>query len=251
LSQPWNLARVKYTLRRLASLRSSGAAKGEAFYDRMYDTEAEYGKDFRDSMYLAVWAQVYSHLRQIPDARVLEVGCGSGQFASFLQTLGFTGYVRGFDLSSQAVETARRRVSYQFDQGDATRPENYRGDYNTVVSLETVEHIPDDFSMLVNIPAGTTLVMTLPDFEYESHYRWFTNPRQIEKRYYRYLDIRSITKIQKWYVVLATGGSFQPGWLHRVFRTRRPVNGSFFWERYFRPALGYMVRPLLRGAFSR
>ena len=214
-----------------------GPARGQAFYDRMYDTEKEYGLDFRDSMYLAVWARVYMFLRRIPGCRILEAGCGSGQFAAFLNGLGFRDYAKGFDLSGQAVEIARKRVDFNFVQGDATEPEAYAGDYNTIVSLETLEHIPDDFSALRNFPAGKFIVITLPDFEYESHYRWFTNARQIEKRYYRVLDIREIVKVEKWFVIFGTVDPIVPGAARRIFRTRARVNGSFFWSRYLKPPL--------------
>lgn len=243
--------KLKYTIRRLFRLRSQGPAKGQGFYEEMYQTEEEYQKDFRDSIYLAAWAQAYRFLRQIPEARVLEVGCGSGQFASFLNFLGFRNYLKGFDLSNQAIEIAKGRVDFNFAQGDAYNAREYEGDYNTVVSLEALEHIPDDLAVLKNIPAGKFLVISLPDFEYESHYRWFTNSRQIEKRYYRYLDIREIVKVEKWFMVYGKTDPITPSLWQKIFRTHGRVNGSFVWKRYFKPFVGFFVKPLIRAIFSR
>lgn len=251
MSSPTELEKFRYRLGRLIRLGKGGPARGQEFYDRMYDSEQEYALDFRESMYLSLWARVYMFLRRIPGARVLEAGCGSGQFASFLARLGFRDYVRGFDLSGQAVQTARKRVDFDFVQSDATDPDAYAGDYNTIVSLETLEHIPDDFSALRHFPAGKFVVITLPDFEYESHYRWFTTPRQIERRYYRTLDIRRIVKIEKWFVVFGTVDPIVPGTLQRLFRTRAPVNGSFFWSRYIRPPFRAVFRPVIHAWFSR
>jgi SAM-dependent methyltransferase len=217
----------------------------------MYNTEEEYRKDFRDSIYLAAWAQAYRFIRQIPEAKILEVGCGSGQFASFLHFLGFRNYFRGFDLSNQAIEIAKGRVEFLFAQGDAYHPKEYEGDYNTIVSLEALEHIPDDLAVLKNIPAGKFLVISLPDFEYESHYRWFTNARQIETRYYRYIDIQKIVKVEKWFMVYGKAEPITPSLAQKLFRTRGRVNGAFFWHRYIKPFTTFFVKPLVRAIFSR
>ncbi|MFA5866053.1 MAG: methyltransferase domain-containing protein [Phycisphaerae bacterium] len=251
MTQRSDWEKLKYTFRRLMKLGSQGAAQGEAFYNTMYDTEGEYRRDFRDSMYLAVWSQVYRLLRQIPQAKVLEVGCGAGQFAGFLNFLGFGNYVKGFDLSSQAVEIARTRAPFNFIQANACDPEAYQGDYNTVISLETLEHIPDDFAALKNFPPGAFLIASLPDFEYESHYRWFTNARQIEKRYYRYIDIQEIVKVESWHVVFGKVDPVAPSFLQRVFKTRSRVNTIFLWNRYIKSTLKILIKPVIRAVFSR
>ncbi len=243
--------KLKFTFRRLFRLRSQGPAEGQGFYEEMYNTEEEYRKDFRDSIYLAAWAQAYRFIRQIPEAKILEVGCGSGQFASFLHFLGFRNYYRGFDLSNQAIEIAKGRVDFNFAQGDAYSPKEYGGDYNTVVSLEALEHIPDDLAVLRNIPAGKFLVISLPDFEYESHYRWFTSARQIEKRYYRQINIQKIIKVEKWFMVYGKMEPIIPSVLQKIFKAHGRVNGTFFWYRYFKPFLGFFIKPFLRAIFSR
>jgi len=245
------LQELKYRLDRLLKLGRSGAATGQGFYEDMYNQEAEYRKDFRDSIYLAVWTQVYRYLRQIPEAKVLEVGCGSGQLAAYLNFMGFDGYVKGFDLSNQAVEIARGRMNWNFFQADARDAQAFEGDYNTIISLETLEHIPDELSVLKNMRPGTFLIMSLPDFEYESHYRWFTNPQQIEKRYYQMIDIRQIVKIEKWYVILGQINPITPTFFQRFFKTRSEAGLKFFWNRYFRPLLGFLCKPLIRACFSR
>jgi len=251
LSSPSEMQEWKYRLRRLLKLGSTGPAEGQAFYEDMYNQEEEYRKDFRDSIYLTAWTQVYRFLRQIPEAKVLEVGCGSGQLASFLRFMGFDGYERGFDLSNQAVEIARQRLNLNFQQGDACDPKVYEGDYNTIITLETLEHIPDDFSAMKNFRPGVFLIMSLPDFEYESHYRWFTNARQIEKRYYQYLNVRQIVKVEKWYVIFGKIEPFNPSILQRAFRTREQPGLRFFWSRYLHPLLGSLGKPLIRACFSR
>jgi len=228
-----------------------GPAKGKDFYENMYNTEQEYHHDYHDSIYLAVWAQVYRFLRRIPDVRILEVGCGSGQFASFLNAMGIQSYFKGFDLSDQAIQIARQRVGFDFSQGDACDSKNYTGDYNTIVTLETMEHIPDEFAALNNMPAGKYIVMSLPDFEYESHYRWFTCTRQIEKRYYRHIDIQEIVKIDHWYVVFGRTGSFAPNWVQRLFRTRRQAGADLIWRYWIRPTISWIAKPAIRAIFSR
>jgi SAM-dependent methyltransferase len=94
-------------------------------------------------------------LRPMKFESVLDVGCGQG---SFLQELQFDfPNIRpyGIDISSTAVELARKRIQNgQFRVVDITS--DFLGSrYDLVVCSEVLEHIPDDLRALENLKKMT------------------------------------------------------------------------------------------------
>jgi len=74
--------------------------------------------------------------------RVLEIGCGNGAFAEYLERLGFD--VVGVDSSGSGIRIARERgTSCQFACFDIYEelPEGWLGAFDAVVSLEVIEHL--------------------------------------------------------------------------------------------------------------
>jgi len=74
--------------------------------------------------------------------RVLEVGCGNGAFAAYLERLGFD--VVGVDSSATGIRIARARgTSCQFECFDVYQelPGGWLGAFDAVVSLEVIEHL--------------------------------------------------------------------------------------------------------------
>ncbi|WP_280315199.1 class I SAM-dependent methyltransferase [Nocardia abscessus] len=70
---------------------------------------------------------------------VLDIGCGPGDTATYLASLGYQ--VTGLDIAANAVEQARDRaaergVSLTFDTADATVLHGYDGRFDTVVSSQ-------------------------------------------------------------------------------------------------------------------
>ena len=78
------------------------------------------------------------------ESRVLDLACGVGYGSAILKLAG-AGQVTGVDLSDQAVAYAREHyaapgVSFVCSEGAAFTP---AGLFDVVVSLETIEHVPD------------------------------------------------------------------------------------------------------------
>jgi SAM-dependent methyltransferase len=114
--------------------------------------------------------RVYTMLSSIPrTARVLDVGCGDGQFLHFLKTLGFT-QLRGFDTSENQLEKCRKYATRDVENGDAFDwLARHPAAFDLVVCNHLIEHIPDaqllDFvGLLVGAVApGGALLITTPN----------------------------------------------------------------------------------------
>lgn len=90
--------------------------------------------------YLA--APVVRHLQQANARRVLDLGCGNGDFTGFLATRGFQ--MQGCDGSASGVELARASFpAIPFFQHDFAEPlpAQYAQAFDAVISMEVLEHL--------------------------------------------------------------------------------------------------------------
>jgi SAM-dependent methyltransferase len=100
-------------------------------------------------------------------SRVIEAACGTGFGAALLADAG-AAQVDGFDLSAEAIQEAQAkhaRANVHFEVGDVTHLPVAPGSYDFFVSLETIEHLENDQSLLVEAlrvlkPAGRFLCST-------------------------------------------------------------------------------------------
>jgi 2-polyprenyl-3-methyl-5-hydroxy-6-metoxy-1,4-benzoquinol methylase len=169
------------------------------YYDRIFTREDDYRAHYRDSRYYVVWTQVVALLRHVPSPRILEIGCGPGQFARYLYDEGFRDY-HGFDFSPEAIRRAREVSPQSFEVGDAAAEEPYRKDYNVAIVLEVLEHVSDDLTMLARLHRNTVVLFSLPDFDDEAHVRFFRSAQDIVTRYQPVVDLRRIVRIDRWFV---------------------------------------------------
>jgi SAM-dependent methyltransferase len=98
-----------------------------------------------------------------PDVRVLDAGCGSGRLLDELRDYG---HVTGLDLNPDSVEVARSRGHEDVVQGPVEQLPWDDETFDLVISLDMVEHTPDDRVTLrelrrVTKPGGRFL-MTVP-----------------------------------------------------------------------------------------
>jgi 2-polyprenyl-3-methyl-5-hydroxy-6-metoxy-1,4-benzoquinol methylase len=88
-----------------------------------------------------VWPVVLRMMPTLP-CRVLELGCGNGVFASELVRRGHA--VTGLDASQSGIMIAKQResrVSFHNRSVYDPTPEGWVGQFDVVVSLETIEHL--------------------------------------------------------------------------------------------------------------
>lgn len=147
------------------------------FYDEIYS------KPYNTDRYLPIYETVIRLLleKSRSDSVVLEVGCGTGALALMIKKEGIR--YRGFDFSEVAVNQAQRLVGPgRVFVADAYDPEQYKGDYNTAVLVETLEHV-DDLKVLLNIRAGTRIIATFPNFDNEAHLRIYEDIEVVRERF--------------------------------------------------------------------
>jgi 2-polyprenyl-3-methyl-5-hydroxy-6-metoxy-1,4-benzoquinol methylase len=138
---------------------------------RKYDRWHEGGDVPEDDQYEEPWHVLASmHLGAVRGLKVLEIGCGRGGFAKYLVDQGAD--LIAADFSEKAVEIARRRrasapkceIMVADIQDIPFAPETF----DVVVSLETLEHVPDPDRALAELIRVTKvngrIVITTPNY---------------------------------------------------------------------------------------
>jgi len=159
-------------------------ARDADWYDARYASEEAYRIHYTATSYYFLWCVVAERMEQAGVGSVLEIGCGSGQFACLLRDRGMERYW-GFDASRAAVELARSTCpQYEFFVANALQTDLYtRLHYDAAICMEVLEHIEEDLDVLRNIPQGTTFFGTVPNFPYVSHVRHFADCAEVAERY--------------------------------------------------------------------
>jgi ubiquinone/menaquinone biosynthesis C-methylase UbiE len=109
--------------------------------------------------------------RITPGATVLDAACGSGYGTEILSQK--AGHVIGVDISDQALVYAKQRygrANIEFKRADLCQGIDLPdGHCDTVVSFETLEHVPNQHRMLSEfhrlLRPGGTLIISTPDRE--------------------------------------------------------------------------------------
>lgn len=168
-------------------------------------------QDFRRRLLL-------DHLRRLfPESggplRLLDVGCGTGDFARDFREAFPRGEYLGIDVSAVGVEICRRKVpSAAFERQDLLDPEpvepRWQSWATAAVCSEVLEHVDDPASILENVKPylapGASLIVTVPGgpmsaFDHHiGHRRHFTNA-----------DVRALLE-RSGYVVRGTWGAGFP-----------------------------------------
>jgi 2-polyprenyl-3-methyl-5-hydroxy-6-metoxy-1,4-benzoquinol methylase len=197
--------------------------KSADYYNAIFKESESYQCDYKNSKYYFIWAYIVQALRKIPNPKILEIGCGTGQLAHYLYDEGFHDYY-GFDFSEEAVKIARRRVPLSFDIANALDGIAYDRDYNVVIATEVFEHIENDKAILKNIKRGAHVFISLPTFNSPAHVRCFKTSISILHRYYNFIESPKIFKMSKWFVCHGTKQIAITKGLGKLFKSRNPLN---------------------------
>jgi 2-polyprenyl-3-methyl-5-hydroxy-6-metoxy-1,4-benzoquinol methylase len=107
--------------------------------------------------------------RDLLGRAVLEIGCGRGGFAASLCRRG--AIVTASDLSSAALEVARKAftdLDVKWLQADVQQLSFEDSTFDTVISCETVEHVPNPPRAIAELARvlrpGGTLILTTPNY---------------------------------------------------------------------------------------
>ena len=162
--------------------------KNADWYDKSFVARDHWRKKYNNSPHYFIWTVIIDRLIHsgvgIPS--ILELGCGSGQLACYLMECGVTNYV-GIDFSRERINFAKQLCDkFDFVEGDFFTLDFSQYDYDTVICLETLEHIEDDIKLMMKIKSGVRFIGSVPDFPFISHVRYF---RDIDEVYQRYSDL--------------------------------------------------------------
>lgn len=129
----------------------------------------------------------------IPNSRILEVGCGRGEFIQSFIDFGFDGY--GFDISNYAKDKFPEK---KFKQGDFLKGEYYDNEYFDIIFTKSfVEHIHDPeeiFEKFYSLLKKDGILITMtPEWKYNiiDFYEDYTHRTPFSKESLR--DIHLIT----------------------------------------------------------
>jgi len=140
----------------------------------------DYSAPYESSIYIKMWRDVYIRLR--PYKSILDLGCGTGQFAEGIPSI--VNYM-GVDFSSVAIEQAKQRNKYfKFTCDDVFSAigKMNLGKYEVVVMLEFLEHIWDDLRLMNQIK-GKRYIASVPSFMSDTHVRYFSSEHEVLEKY--------------------------------------------------------------------
>jgi 2-polyprenyl-3-methyl-5-hydroxy-6-metoxy-1,4-benzoquinol methylase len=172
------------------------------------------------------------HLPAVPNGRALDVGCGSGEILSNLQSLGWK--VQGVDFDPAAVEAAQAR-GVIVHQGDLFEQNFPAESFDAIVMSHVIEHVPDPLSLIQEceriLKPGGRLVMVTPNPKSLSHF-WFGKAwRGLEPPRHLYIQtqasLQSLTsKAGFEHVEMRTSARFAEGMFLRSFEIQRRQLGN-------------------------
>jgi len=165
-----------------------------SYYGKQVD---KYSLKYSESPYFLIWKRI---IQCIPGtaSRIIDLGCGNGQFAQMLKDLGYTKYV-GVDFAKPHIQSAKKRgLPFEFIHSNfytVERISDYT-QYDVVILSEVLEHIERDLEVLEKIDDGKIVIFSVPNFDCENHVRHFHSPQEVISRYSQSLDISKVHEIK-------------------------------------------------------
>ncbi len=183
------LAGVTRRLSRNLGPAGTWRARPATWYDDIYQSHPEYRKHYTQCRYYPLWSVVADRLIRSGAKRILDLGCGPGQFALLLADKGITQYC-GLDFSDAAIQAARALCpAFQFRTADICQAGVLESlEYDCCLALEFLEHVEDDTGVLRRLRRGCRFYATVPNFPDAAHVRHFSTVQEIESRYGEYFS---------------------------------------------------------------
>jgi len=191
------LAALMEVQRQHAAGRAEAGEAAASYYDAIFRGSSKYAQHGSVSEYVGVWREITDSLIAAGTRKVLDLGCGPGQFAEYLRecpaTIGYT----GIDFSEVAIQQARVRCpDYRFEVVSLPNASAVqRFDFDAVICTEVLEHIDQDLSLIESIPAGVEVLATVPNFDSFGHLRYFRSAAQVVERYGHLIGNLQVTPI--------------------------------------------------------
>lgn len=168
-----------------SSSKLNSVELSQAYYDDIFRESQEYAKDVNESVFRNTWDEVASRIEQGGYVRILDIGCGPGQFAEHLIRRCPSVEYTGVDFSKVAISAAKERCpSVAFIEADIFQTDILeKGEYDLVVALELLEHLENDLALLNKIPVGKKVMFSVPNSDAFAHIRFFPSEEAVTERY--------------------------------------------------------------------
>jgi ubiquinone/menaquinone biosynthesis C-methylase UbiE len=125
-----------------------------------------------------------------PDANILDVGCGTGKGQD---AFGRFGTVYGVDFSQDALQFCHQRGLDRIARADAEALPLQSEKFDVVVTLDTIEHVPDDYKAIAEISRvlkpGGILLINVPA------YQWLWGPHDVALMHHRRYSRTQLRKL--------------------------------------------------------
>ena len=177
--------------------------KDKEYYNEIFKTAPQYSLsvDSEHSWHADLYDYVISLFNK--DDLIIELGSGTGQFAKYIIDNGFN-YVLGIDFSETGIELCQKRCpNVKFICEDLYNVNLLAFDYNTILSLETMEHINGDLEVISKIKRGSKVIISVPSFDGDSHVRFFNNRDEVLDRYYHLFSEIDVIQVNRYFVIVA------------------------------------------------
>lgn len=128
--------------------------------------------------------------------RLLDVGCGIGQFVTTANESGWD--ARGVDLATAAIETAQR-LGARCEEIDLFDPQLRAASHDVVIMSEFIEHVAPPGRFLARaeelLDRGGVLYLTTPNFDSLQRFLLRQHLPWIHPEHWLYFDPRSIARV--------------------------------------------------------
>ncbi|HRI18696.1 MAG TPA: methyltransferase domain-containing protein, partial [Burkholderiaceae bacterium] len=174
----------------LRQMRSGSRAASSAYYDAVFADSPKYAQGGEASEYAPAWQAIADLLRGSGSRRILDLGCGPGQFAEYLAGQLPAIEYTGIDFSGVAVSRARQRCpNFLFEKRELPIAQfNGLPPFDTAVCTEVLEHVEADREILAALPPGTRIVASVPNYDAFGHLRTFEDADSVRRRYGQLFD---------------------------------------------------------------
>ena len=110
--------------------------------EQFYSNAKEYAEQLKNhnlEVYRKFLNKILKYTKK--EGKILEVGCGVGQVSNYLQEKGYD--VSGIDISPLFIKEAEKEGKAKFKVDNATNLSFGEESFDSVISVETLEHIPN------------------------------------------------------------------------------------------------------------
>tara|TARA_R110002074_G_scaffold139049_4_gene284528 strand:+ start:529 stop:1134 length:606 start_codon:yes stop_codon:yes gene_type:complete len=155
------------------------------WYDEVYrngGSEEIYFKHYSETPWINVWTEVFNRVKLYAGTKILDIGCGPGQFSNFITDIDTEIKYIGLDFSKTAIDAAIiRSPNHEFRVANVLEYDIGSIEYDIVITMEFLEHIVQDIYVLNKIRSGTMILATLPNMDSEGHVRFLSKNKDTAK----------------------------------------------------------------------